>query len=235
MLHFFAITLSFLMLMVWPLTQAQAAKMKIQLSSDFTIDAETGHKAFSLLNPSTEVDLTFTETGLRLAFVNAAGKAEYRNIFFQSSLLSGEISNEESNPIQAEYLRIQSQLIEQIGPTKLIREALRLISEATQKNGGGLLVFFDEANKIGFVHNDYNANEIKLLDSNGNSQNLVSFALQLIDQQTRSILSQRLPAQTGEGIETRARPIGFSANLQAGPSNKKLPDYDRSLRCRIIF
>ncbi|CAN5691143.1 hypothetical protein BH10BDE1_BH10BDE1_01270 [soil metagenome] len=136
---------------------AEASTDKIVLSNSSSVDPETGSVNHRILNPSQEVNLTFTNLGLKLDFVNAQGGPETVQIYVEFPA-KPEAANEQQeirNDIMAKVLKTQGKVI--------VGQILRKVAENVATSGGHLVLLLDTSRTIGFQKNFVTMDNVTLI------------------------------------------------------------------------
>ncbi len=137
---------------------AQAASERIAIFFDESTHPETGELSYRVVNPNGNVDVTFTTTGARLTYTNAAGQVHSINVIGDYPGRPGPVENVAEN-IQN---NIMADMIESSG-RQFVVGTIRGSAQQVALTGGILLLKLERRGKPGFVITDYGMEDVTLV------------------------------------------------------------------------
>jgi hypothetical protein len=175
------------------------------LSTESIVNPETGEVGHKVLNPSGEVSLIYTKTGLQLDFVKADGKADTIQIYVEFPE-KPEAANEQQS--------IRNGIMESVLSSRgkiLLGQMLKQISLNANKAGSALILLIDNSRVVGFRKDHVKMEDVKLLVPGQPSMSLAQILFNAVgpsaEAQAEAIMAKKYPKN----------PIGFTDGLPAAP------------------
>lgn len=148
-----------LCLLVVGVRKVNAAATKIALAFETMVDPETGRTGYQVLNPSGDVDVTYTPSGALLKFVDKDGKADAFKI---TAEFPNRPPRESNNIGENIYDKILADSIA-VNGKRMPATILKNISSELAKHGKMLFLYFDRAGRMGFHVREFDMSAVKII------------------------------------------------------------------------